>query len=295
MLCHVALVSPAGLKKVLLSAFLVALATASSAAAATPHMRIRAYPQAIHPGQVARYVLYVSDASSCSLKAPGGAASIAAKGADVVFYDLRIRGDARPGRRQVVIGCDGLDTTLQLKVLMPLRTSTGHNLAIVKGGVHASVHRVPAPVEPALEAEAKVWWAAYGKRLLAGYHAGATKGQCTDYAAARRPDFIERTYEAGYIATNGSFRGWNNSVPNWPRLARAAGMATSNAPVPGALAVWRPGVQGAGIPTGHVGWVSRVDQAAGTFTVKEMNAPRLGVVSSRTLSISPLAGRSFIY
>jgi surface antigen len=279
----------------LASVALLAFASGAASSRSEAHVQVRLAPTSIHAGQVARYVLSVSDASGCSLTVTGAAASIAAAGADAVFFDFRVRGAAHPGRRQVVVDCDGVARTLPLQVLRPLRGHAGHDQLLVKGNVHASRHLVPAPGDPTLVAQAKSWWAAHAKRILASYHAGPIKGQCTDFAAAKRPDFIERTYEAGFVATGGTFQGWKNTVPNWPNLARVAGMVVAATPAPGALAVWRPGVQGAGSPTGHVAWVSKVDQAAGTFTVREMHFPFLGVVSSRTLSLTPVAGRSFVY
>jgi surface antigen len=84
-------------------------------------------------------------------------------------------------------------------------------------------------------------------------------GQCTYWAIEKRPDLLRvvqdyRVREAAGFA----------------RAAQRAGYLVSRSPAVGDIAVWAPGVDGAGATTGHVAYVEAVD-ADGSYVVSEMN------------------------
>ena len=84
-----------------------------------------------------------------------------------------------------------------------------------------------------------------------------------------------------YWATNASRRGWN--VGSTPRI--------------GSIAVFQPGVAGAG-SVGHVAWVTQVYPARNAITVTEMDFPNPGQVDTRTISPAyglPNNGLRYIY
>ncbi len=102
-------------------------------------------------------------------------------------------------------------------------------------------------------------------------------GQCTWWAANVRPDV-------------GAIEQGNASA--WINWAQRAQLKTGNAPQPGAIAVFQPGVQGAAW-TGHVAHVLAVDPDGQHFTVDEMNFPIAGQVTQRLAVPGP--GVDFIY
>lgn len=90
-------------------------------------------------------------------------------------------------------------------------------------------------------------------------------GECTAYAAYRRPD--ANTWAAG--------NAWN-----WPNAAEAAGRPTGPLPQVGAIVSYQPYIHGAAW-TGHVGIVESVDPDGVHFVLSEMHAPVLGAVDVR--------------
>ena len=72
---------------------------------------------------------------------------------------------------------------------------------------------------------------------------------------------------------------WGGDAKDWLANARAAGVATSDVPSVGAIAVYRPG--GAYSDLGHVAIV--IDATPSSYRVSEMHAPQWGVVSSRVI------------
>ncbi len=84
----------------------------------------------------------------------------------------------------------------------------------------------------------------------------------------------------------------NYNAANWLIIAKSVGLKTGAKPVPGAIAVYQPFVQGAA-STGHVAHVTAVDPDGTHFTVDEVNFPIPGLLDSRDSSVEP--GVSFIY
>lgn len=103
-------------------------------------------------------------------------------------------------------------------------------------------------------------------------------GQCTDWVA--------RNFA------------WINSAGNlgdaryWLQNAAAKGLPTGSTPKLGSVAVFQPGVEGAG-KVGHVAVVTGVNPN-GTFNVSEQNFPRTGVTTFRN-NLKAIPGVGFIY
>ena len=133
-------------------------------------------------------------------------------------------------------------------------------------------------------AAAQAWWMSQASALLAGFHSGGSVGQCTDYAAARRPDVIARSdiwaYAAYLSGPQTAPLTINWAAKYWATNARRAGIATGNVARPGALMVFQPGAYGAAAPDGHIAVVDTVARD-GSFTISEMNAPTNGQISTR--------------
>ncbi|WP_030435709.1 CHAP domain-containing protein [Actinoplanes subtropicus] len=73
--------------------------------------------------------------------------------------------------------------------------------------------------------------------------------------------------------------------------AAASGWTVSDRPRVNSIAIFQPGQNGAGGPTGHAAWVEQV--SGGQIYIAEMNAPKPYVVTHRWLT--PVAGVRFIY
>jgi surface antigen len=107
---------------------------------------------------------------------------------------------------------------------------------------------------------------------------------------------IERVYEATVVAE--LFHRLPppqlGAAQTWAAVAADVGLHVSDTPVAGALVVWQEGVEGANPETGHVGYVESVSPDGATFSTSEMNDGGPHVMGFRTLSATPVAGRSFI-
>ena len=162
----------------------------------------------------------------------------------------------------------------------------------------------PRVAQSQSRATARAWWLANASALLAGFHEGGSAGQCTDYAAARRPDVIARSdtwaYATYLSGPQTAPLGINWAAKYWAANAHQAGITTGNLPRPGALMVFQPGAYGAAAPDGHVAVVDRVGRT-GSFTISEMHAPNRGQISTRHFTtavaraIATSAGVTFIY
>ena len=102
------------------------------------------------------------------------------------------------------------------------------------------------------------------------------KGQCTWYVATRRPDLPY-------------FPGHSGDASRWITSAVKASIPTGRVPEVGAVAVFQPGVHGAG-RYGHVAYVERV--SGSTIGIREANYKKRKPGSKRTIS---WAGLDFIY
>ncbi len=131
------------------------------------------------------------------------------------------------------------------------------------------------------------------------------RGQCTDLAAAKRPDIVRAIVlglytrwiadnpdiGAGPVITN-----WDAS--DWATYAREAGVPVGVAPRPGALMVFHS--DDLAQWPGHIAYVNGV--SAGVVYVTQEHSPQLGVITQGTYparSTVPIAGQnsavSYIY
>jgi surface antigen len=124
-------------------------------------------------------------------------------------------------------------------------------LAVIVGATAAAVSA--APHEPPATAMS---WVPKG-----GYPDPFPYGQCTWWAAYNRRV------------------SWGGNARDWLVNARAQGVATSDYPSDGAIAVFNSG--GEYSEYGHVAIV--VASGPRSYTVSEMHAPRWGVVTTRTI------------
>ncbi|MGI8414001.1 MAG: CHAP domain-containing protein [Solirubrobacteraceae bacterium] len=135
-------------------------------------------------------------------------------------------------------------------------------------------------------AKARGWWGVHAHTILTDFTSGPSSGQCTAYAASRRPDIVARVDQWAY--TTYLLNGANGSLivdwdaRYWALDAANGGLPTGNTPQPGAVIVFQPGAYGA-FASGHVAVVSRVG-ADDSFTVSEMHAPIAGQLSWRHFS-----------
>jgi surface antigen len=152
----------------------------------------------------------------------------------------------------------------------------------VLGATASIAVALPAGAQAAtlrFEPSATLFWTVNGSALLSLFQ----NGQCTQWAADKRPDVIKNiviSTVAGDLQ-----QGLGEVIPNfdaryWASLAQGAGMATGKAPKAGALIVFQPGVMGAG-SAGHIAYVESVQKR--TFTISEMHAPYLFRVTYETL------------
>ena len=153
----------------------------------------------------------------------------------------------------------------------------------------------PAPLsEAGAVARAQADWNAYG----AGYLAVFRNGQCTDWAAQKRPDIVERAtvrvWADHLMGLPDLGISWNGG--SWDDMARAARMAVGTVPRAGAVVTFDPGALGTSAATGHIAYVEAVGDD-GTFTISEMNAPLPWQVTYRTIRTAAVAqgGISFVY
>ena len=202
---------------------------------------------------------------------------------------LRTTRATKPGLYSVTLSCaDASPTNAALRVRRArFRPSAGR-------GAPSMLFRVTA-VGPftldELRARAAQAWARNGPRILAGYR----NGQCTDWAAHKRPDLIQRVEEANYIAQY-QHRQTHRLADalTWASVAAASGLTVQETPAAGSLVVWQPGVEGANAGTGHVGYVETVSADGSTFATSEMNVGSPYSMGYRNRSSIPVAGRQFV-
>jgi surface antigen len=143
-------------------------------------------------------------------------------------------------------------------------------------------------------ARARADWGTYGADYLAVFR----NGQCTEWAAQRRPDVVEeatvRLWADHFMGRPDLGISWDGGF--WDDMARAARLPVGTVPKAGALVTFDPGVMGADLTTGHIAYVESVN-ADGTFTISEMNAPLAGDVTDRSIPTAAVAqgGVNFVY
>jgi surface antigen len=173
-------------------------------------------------------------------------------------------------------------------------SAKSHPVADPSGSTGPRQPGAPAPIGPTeAAAMARERWAKEGTAILGDFNGS---GQCTEWAAQKRPDLIQRIYEADWAAQLQEVQEppMLGAAFEWPTSAVAVGFQISELPVQGALVVWQPNVEGASEESGHVGYVESVSPDGSTFSTSEENFGGLFLMGYRTLSTTPVAGRSFI-
>ena len=172
----------------------------------------------------------------------------------------------------------------QLAATLTVHGRSGSGVLSLARGVHVLQYAgATARLQPlSAKTAARAWWSASSSSIFAGFHSGASAGECTAYVAARRPDIIERVdlwaYARWLQVGHGSL-GVNWDAMYWAANAKRAGMATGHTPRAGAVVVFQHGAYGA-TALGHVAYVTSVGRD-GSFTIAEMHAPVRGRVSTR--------------
>jgi surface antigen len=144
------------------------------------------------------------------------------------------------------------------------------------------------------EPSSRLFWSVNGSSIRALFQ----NGECTQWAAEKRPDIVERIIRR--TVRTELKQGQDELIPNlnaryWIQDARRAGIPTGRRPRARSLIVFQPGVLGAG-PIGHIAYVFMV-RRDGSFRISEMNAPLPFHVTYATLGAwaARLQGVRFIY
>ena len=170
----------------------------------------------------------------------------------------------------------------------------GARPAVALRGLARQNHQVRITHSARIAADA--WWAADGQSVLRGFH----NGQCTDWAARKRPDVPRRVFTYAYalsvvLGHRVTVDNWNAGM--WTAHARWAHMPTGHRPAVGALMVFQRGdYDGEVVPQSHIAFVESVGRD-GSFEVSQMHAPKLWQVTHHTFpaSVAGMSGISFIY
>jgi surface antigen len=264
------------------------------------------------PGKSVSFRVPTSGAHTCIVRGDGKRASATVDGAAGVQIAFRVAARARRGPWRLSVACSPGVTRRLLLTVVRTRRATGR---LVSGPIHirvaARVQRpaprpaaqaapaAPSVAGPMSEADALARahadWATYGAAYLAVFR----NGQCTDWAAQKRPDIVEqatvRLWADHYMGLPDLGISWDGG--SWDNMARAARLPVGTIPKAGAVVAFDPGTLGASAPTGHVAYVESVDDGGGTFTVSEMNAPVPWQVTYRTIPAAAIAqgGITFVY
>jgi hypothetical protein len=156
-------------------------------------------------------------------------------------------------------------------------------------------------VTPAL-AQTVLWWEPRASEYWTVNRAAIWRifdnGQCTQWAAMKRPVLVRRMI-VGQIASEVHQRRPEMLIDlqarYWAADAKSIGVRVGTTPLPGALVVFQPGALGA-TSDGHIAYVEGVF-GDGSFEISQMNAPIPYQVSYERMQewTARLAGISFIY
>ena len=274
----------------------------------------------VRPGARLTFTVRVGDARTCTLRVGGAHATAKVSGAARVSFSFRVAPWAEAGTSRVSVTCPSLRTQRGILRVRRIRRAGRTSRALISGPIRVVVGEgsrpttrrplppvasdpnpatggavTPAPLSEAdAIARAQADWNAYG----AGYLAVFRNGQCTDWAAQKRPDIVERAtvrvWADHLMGLPDLGISWNGG--SWDDMARAARMAVGTVPRAGAVVTFDAGVLGTSAATGHIAYVEAVGDD-GTFTISEMNAPLPWQVTYRTIRTAAVAqgGISFVY
>ena len=255
-----------------------------------PAIQPSAYVKKIAPGSAAHFRVTISRAETRSAQLGKRQQPLDATSYGEFDLIVRTRRGTPPGKRSLTVDCPAAGDQIAYAVVVQRRKGPAARHRKIQLLARPIGPPLPGPNEAAQEALQR--WARDGAAILEGFRSG----QCTDWAAQKRPDVIERVMEAEWAAES---RHLEPPPPlagaqEWPISAAAVGFSISDYPRPGALVVWREGVEGAISGSGHVGYVESVSPAGLTFSTSEMNFGEPYAMGYRTLSTSPVDGRTFI-
>jgi surface antigen len=274
------------------------LALASAGPARAGSFGVPPSQRQVRPGGTVGVTISLDGVATCSAAAPLPSLAIRfnATGLDRITLQIAAPRTLPDGSYPVRVSCDGLpwqQVTVRLGgAARTVRSAARMRLHVT--GAHSPYLRSGRAFDLA-----RASWLQKGLRSLKYYR----DGQCTDWAVQRRPDVVERVYEARNVAKRLgiTLRGLPASghlgyARTWATAAAAAGMTVHTTPVVGALVVWQPGVEGATARTGHIGYVESLSADGAWFATSEMHIHGVPYrMAYRTLSSRPVKGRSFIW
>lgn len=279
---------------------LVLPAAASTSASSPEHPGILSRTNAVvpmhgteqvKPGGQASFKLAFPTKAACSASFAGRELKLETSEFDHMELLVRVGRRAGPAIDTFTVACRG-SAPAHFPVVVGARRGRGTHFAIpgISFSVRPISRRLPSFVEATATAQAK--WASEGAQILAGFRSG----QCTDWAAQKRPDVVQRVFEATVVAEllQQPEPPQLNAAQDWSASAAAAGLVISDRPQAGALVVWQEGIEGANAQTGHIGYVESVSPDGSTFSTSEMNIGAPYEMGYREVSTEPVAGRNFI-
>jgi surface antigen len=301
----------------LAAVFACASAFPAAAQAEPPITLASGLTREVRPGAHLTFTVRAADAGTCTLRVGGAHATAKVSGAARVSFSFRVATRAAAGTSRVSVTCPPVRTQRGTLRVKRIRGAGRTGRALISGPIRIAVvarsrPNTPPPVasdpnrvaggavtpaslsEADALARARADWNAYG----AGYLAVFRNGQCTDWAAQKRPDIVERAtvrvWADHLMGLPDLGISWNGG--SWDDMARAARMAVGTVPRAGAVVIFDPGVLGTSAATGHIAYVEAVGDD-GTFTISEMNAPLPWQVTYRTIRTAAVAqgGISFVY
>jgi hypothetical protein len=178
---------------------------------------------------------------------------------------VKTRSSTRSGTYPLTVSCPAIDDQVSYTIVVSRskrrRPSQGPGKgARRRAGVVVRAVGPPTPDQVEAEQTARQRWTESGSTVLEGFRSG----QCTDWAAQRRPDLVERVTEAQTVA-----RLRREEAPpsladaqEWPESAKAVGYQLSDYPLPGALVVWREGAKVPSPAAGTLATSNRCPQMA---------------------------------
>jgi surface antigen len=211
---------------------------------------------------------------------------------DALELRVSVARRARPGTDTVTIGCAGSDPAhFSVRIRAPRNRPRRYAIPGVSFSTQGRSVRLPSIAEATATAHSR--WLSEAAQILGGFRSG----QCTDWAAQKRPDVVQRVFESTVVAEllHQPVPPQLGAAQEWTAAAAAAGLTVSDRPRAGALVVWREGVEDANVATGHVGYVESVSADGSTFSTSEMNVGAPYEMGYREASSEPVAGRTFIW
>jgi surface antigen len=276
---------------------IVVLSLPTLSAAASESLPTKVVPlkseKAVKAGERVRFFLTIDHIATCSVHLNGSVRRLNnAARFDQIDVDVDIPPRAKPGKYQLTLRCSG---AAPVRLFMTVHTTSHVAKKLTWFGKGLSVfgtHVRPLTSEEAAH-KAHERWLAEGAAILTRWRSG----QCTDWAVQKRPDVVQRVFEARVVAEL-----MKTTPPGWPRAAQdfaataaSVGMTVSEWPTTGALVVWQEGVEGAAAKTGHIGYVESVSADGSTFSDSSMNVGGLYKMGYKTRSSTPVPGRLFIW